>query len=474
MKQAGTISILLNLFMLITSTCALANKTEDISIKGLPAYAPDKPLILPTVVEKKLANGLTLWLIERQGLPLVSMYLAAKGGEASDPENRRGLSNILQATIDAGTKSRDSRQIAEQLQALGADISVGINNDVSYIGINGLSSGADSLLEILADTSRNASFPEHEVKLAVENELQSIIASKSQPSYELSQVFYRRLFGDHPYGFINPDPEVIAKISIADLKQAYQLRFQPDQAILIMVGKLPTKDMEALANKHFSDWKNHGEKLPEIPPARGTAQPALLLVNRPHSVQSTINVGRPMPPAGNADEYALEVTNTIFGGSFGSRLTKNIREDKGYTYSPRAYISSWTEGGSFRISASVRNEVTAATLVEVFYELDKLATTLPKTDEVTHAQRYLKGSFLLSNETSSALAATLTGYWIDGKTPGNLAEYVPGIEKVSRQNIQEMGQKYFGSRKQTVAVSGDANAIRDMLSLFGKVNIVTP
>lgn len=474
MKQTTSIYTLLSIFILFTSSSVLASKTEDSSLKGLPDYAPDKPLVLPAVVEKKLPNGLTLWLIERPGLPLLSMYLAAKGGEASDPVDLKGLSNILQATIDAGTTSRDSRQIAEQLQALGADISVGINKDVSYIGISGLSFGADSLLEILADTARHASFPENEVKLAVENELQSIVASKSQPTYDLNQIFYRQLFGDHPYGFVNPDPEVIAKITATDLKRAYQQRFQPQHAILIMVGKLSASEMQVLAGKHFSDWKTLGQTLPDTLAAKQAAQPALLLINRPHSVQSTINVGRPMPAAGNADEYSLEVANTIFGGSFGSRLTKNIREDKGYTYSPHAAISSWTKGGLLRVSASVRNEVTAATLMEIFYELDRLATTSPKVGEVTHAQRYLKGRFLLSNETSSALAATLTNYWIDGKTPGDLANYVPGIEKVSQQDVQDMGQKYFGSRKQTVAISGDADTIRDMLSLFGNVQVVTP
>ncbi len=473
MKRSGPLYALLTVAALLISPGTQANGDHRGKLNAIPDYGQDKSLSLPQVVEKKLPNGLSLWLIERQGLPLLSMYLATKGGEASDPSKLKGLSNILQATIDAGIQKRSSRQIAEQLQALGADLSVGINKDMSYIGINGLSSGADTLLEILADTARHANFPQQEVKLAIENELQSIIASKSQPSYDLRQVFYKKLFGKHPYAFVNPDPKVIAKITVNDLKNVYQQRFQPDQAILIMVGKLSTKKMEQLANKHFADWKGSATTS-AIPPARETPQPALLLVDRPHSVQSTINVGRPMPPAGNADEYPLEVANTLFGGSFGSRLTKNIREDKGYTYSPHASILSWNKGGLFRISASVRNEVTAATLVEIFYELDRLASTLPEEDEVSRAQRFLKGSFLLSNETSSALAATLAGYWIDGKTPKDLAAYVPGIEKVSGKDVQRMGRKYFSSRKQTVAISGDAKNIQDSLSLFGDVEVVTP
>lgn len=474
MKQPWIINILLGLALLAAGSLVHAGKEKDAPVKGLPDYAQGMPLILPAVVEKKLANGLTLWIIERPGLPLISMYLAVKGGEASDPENLKGLSNILSATLDGGTDTRSSRQIAEQLQALGADIEIGIGKDMSYIGIDGLSRRADALLEILADTVGNASFPEQEVKLAVENELQSIVASKSRPSYDLTQVFYTELFGDHPYAFVNPDPKIIANITREDLHKAYRQRFRPDQAILIMVGNLPTTEMGTMADKHFSNWKNQGQELAEIPPAAKATAPGLLLIDRPHSVQSTIYVGRPTPAAGNADEFSLEVANTIFGGAFGSRLTQNIREDKGYTYSPRTSVSNWNKGGLFSISASVRNAVTAATLVEIFYELDRLATTLPEDEELSRAQRYLKGKFLLANETSAALAATLTGYWMDGKTPQDLARYVPGIEKVEKQDVQQMGRNYLASRQQAVAISGDAKAVKNSLSLFGEVKMATP
>jgi len=474
MKNKWIISTLISLSLLTAVGSVSAKKEKDAPIKGLPDYAQDKPLILPTVVEKKLPNGLTLWLIERPGLPLISLYVAVKGGSASDPDNLKGVSDVLSSTISAGTKTRSSRQIAEELQALGAEIDVGIGKDIAFIGIDGLSSGIDKLLEILADTARNATFPEDEVKLAVENTLQSIVASKPEPSYDLSQVFYHELFGKHAYAFVNPDPKVIAKVTSKDLLDIYRQRFRPEQGILVMVGNLPTGKMAALADKYFGDWKGQGKNFADIPPAPDTVKPDLLVVDRPKSVQSTIYVGRPMPPAGNPDEFSLEVANTIFGGAFGSRLTQNIREDKGYTYSPRTSVSSWSKGGIFTISASVRNDVTAATLTEIFYELNRLATTLPEDEELTRARRYLKGSFLLANETSSALAATLTSYWVDGKTPADLAKYVPGIEKVEKEDVRNMGRKYFASRMQAVAISGDAEVIREMLSPFGEPRLVTP
>ena len=450
------------------------SKEKTQPIPGLPAYGKDKPLVLPDVKELKLENGLTLWLIERHDLPLVSLYLAVRGGVASDPKSLMGLSNILSATLTAGTEKRSSRQIAEDLQAVGAEIEAAVSKDMTYLGIEGLASGAGAILEILAETATQASFPREEVKLAIENELQSIVANRSEPTYELSQVFQHQLFGDHPYAFVNPRPEVIRKITRADLVKAYRQRFRPDQAILVMVGDLTAENMQALARKHFGHWKPAGEKIAEVPPAPREAHPALLLVDRPNSVQSSIFVGQPIPPTGNPDEFPLQVANTLFGGAFGSRLTMNIREDKGYTYSPHATVTDWAKGGMFRISASVRNEVTAATLVEIFYELDRLATTLPEMEELARTQRYLKGRFLLANEAAAAVAATLTGYWIDGKTPQDLAKYVPGIDAVKAADVEEMGRRYFASRQQTVAISGDAQQIREQLALFGDVKVVEP
>ncbi|HIE54597.1 MAG TPA: insulinase family protein, partial [Chromatiaceae bacterium] len=394
-------------------------------------------------------------------------------GSASDPAPLQGLSKILQATLDAGTSNRSSRIIAEELQALGADMVVGVSKDMTYLGIDGLSDSSAALLRLLSDIVRNATYPAEEVKLAIENEIHAISANKSHATYELDKVFYQHLFGDHPYAFINPDPEVIERIRREDLLKTHRQRLRPDQSLLVMVGNLSTEKMEKLAREQFGNWSKGEQKMTAVPPAPNGPKPALLLVDRPRLVQSSLYVGRPLPAAGSEDEFPLEVANTIFGGAFGSRLTMNLREDKGYSYSPHSYILSWARGGLFRISASVRNEVTAATLVEIFYELDRLAATLPEKEELARAQRYLKGSFLLDNETSPSVGATLVSYWIVGKTPGDLAKYVPGIERVEREDVRRTGKRYFASRGQTVAISGDAPAIRNQLSLFGEITVIT-
>ncbi len=438
-------------------------------VPGLPAFGKDKPLKLPRVVEKRLDNGLTLWLIERRGLPLISIYLASRVGRASDPVNLTGLSEVLTATLTQGTRTRSARQIAEQLQALGAELSVNSGMDATWLSLEGLSQNAKGLMAILADLVRNASYPEAEVKLAVENELAGIRASRAQPEYDLRQVFYKEIFGDHPYARVNPDPKAVARITPADLRRAHRLRFSPDRMILVMVGDLDTATMVQLARQALGDWRPTDQPPPEVPPAPRQVRPRLLLLDRPGSVQSTILVGRPLPPAGDPQKIPLEVANTIFGGAFSSRLVRNIREDKGYTYSPHSRLKQWNQGGLLQVQASVRNGVTAATLTEIFYELDRLATTLPTGEELHRAQRYLEGHFLLDNETSHALAGTLVDYWVEGKTPADLEAYVPAVQTVTGQEVRRLGARWFASRRQAVAISGAAAEVKDQLEPFGPV-----
>jgi zinc protease len=294
MKQILSKALLLALVLAAGQAPA---KQKEAPIPDLPAYGTDKPLVLPQVKETRLENGLLLWLIERHDLPLVSAYLAVRGGKASDPEKLRGLSELLPDTLVAGTGRRSARRIAEELQGVGAELSVVVGKEVTYLGVGGLASGTDTILEVLADIATDSIFPEAEVKLAIENELQSIIASRSQPEWALNQVFQHRIFGNHPYGFVNPKPEVIRHITRNDLVATWKRRFRPDQAILVMVGDLPAGEMEALARRHFGGWKPADGSEAKIPPAPLKPAPGLLLVNRPGSVQSTIHVGRAMPPA---------------------------------------------------------------------------------------------------------------------------------------------------------------------------------
>jgi YVTN family beta-propeller protein len=161
----------------------------------------------------------------------------------------------------------------------------------------------------------------------------------------------------------------------------------------------------------------------------------------------------------------------VFAGSFGSRLVKNIREEKGYTYSPRGQLRARRQGGLLTVQADVRNEVTGASLLEIFYELDRMATTLPGDEELTKAKRYQAGLYLLRNQIQNALARTLASNWINGLPPEALGEFVAKVNAVGAADVRRVG-RHFSSARQTVVAVGEEASVKAELAPFGEVSFV--
>jgi len=168
------------------------------------------------------------------------------------------------------------------------------------------------------------------------------------------------------------------------------------------------------------------------------------------------------------------VANTICAGSFGSRLTENIREDKGYTYSPRGGIAARQKGGLLTVQADVRTEVTAAALLEMFYELDRMGATPPSEEEMSRAKRYQGGLYLLRNQIQGSVARTLATNWVNGLPPEALGEFVTRVNAVTPEQVRAAGRSFFPSATQTVVVVGDEPKVKGELAQFGTATTVQP
>jgi predicted Zn-dependent peptidase len=193
----------------------------------------------------------------------------------------------------------------------------------------------------------------------------------------------------------------------------------------------------------------------------------VFLVDRPGSVQTTLALGTFGPNQRQPDFAAAEVANAIYGGMFGSRLVKNIREDKGYTYSPFALLQARRATGMLETRADVRNEVTGATFNEVGYEMNRLASTAPGEDELTRAQRYLVGVRAFTLQIAASVARQLAALWVEGLPPEELGRRIERIQKVTAREIEAAGQKYFPASHQTVVAVGEEKVIKDQLAPFG-------
>lgn len=460
--------ILIFLVALALVLPAWAAKDEQSLPKDLPVYGQMKPAPVPNVQQDKLPNGQTVWMVPRPGFPKVTFIVAVGGGYAADPKDKPGISEFLTGAIDQGTKTRTAKQIAEQMQAAGGDLGARALPDGISVSTSVLAEKADQALAVLADVVQRATFPDAEVEIARQNLLESLERRESDPSFLARRAFYKAAFGDYPYSVIAPTKDSVSKTTAADLRSEYARRFRPDHALLVVVGDFDTAQMKTLVQAEFGKWSNPSTPaVPELDKPAQNLSRALVVVPRPGSVQTTFIVGALGPDEHESDYAATRVANALYGGMFGSRLTKNIREDKGYTYSPYAALGTARYSATMRTYAAVRNEVTGATWNEISYEMNRMATTSPGKDELERAQRYLIGNIALGLQSQSELADRLGQLWMTALPPEELGLQSQKIQKVTVADVDAAGKKYFPSPRMAVVAVGDEKAINNQLVTFG-------
>lgn len=459
--------LVLIILALLFVAAAQAQKEAPLP-KDLPPYGPQTPAPPPDVKVSKLDNGLTVWLVARPGLPKVALRLTVLGGLAADPANHPGLSELLARALNQGTKTRTAKQIAEEIQADGGDLGTGSDRDVTFINSNVLASKVEGAVGLLADVAENATFPDSEVALAKKNLSDSLRQREAQPGFQANRTVARVLFGSGPYSVIAPTQDSLGQITAEDLRKEFAQRFRPDQALFIAVGDFDPAKMNAWLKEKLGAWKapsNPAETINAKPTA--VVPHAVTYVTRPNSVQTTLVFAGFGPLRGDPDYEAAEVANGIYGGTFTSRLIVNIREDKGYTYSPGSGLGQLRQAGIFRTQADVRNAVTGASVNEIVYELNRMVTTSPTEEELNRAKRFLLGIEAISLQVRGAVAGELAELWINGLGPDELANYNKKINATTADEVDAVAKKYFAASRMAIVAVGEEKVIRDAMAPFG-------
>ena len=468
LRRTGGLFLFASLAALTVGLPASAQKDKPLP-KDLPPFGPEKPLQTPRVQQTTLENGLTIWLVSEPGFPKIFYDVVILGGYAADPKDRPGLSDLLAATIDQGTTSRNARQIAEQLQDAGGDLSASASRDALSVSAGVLSSKSSEGLTILADVLQNATFPDSEVALAKRNLLDSLDSQEADPHFLANRALARVMFGNGPYSVISPTKESLTAATAAELRAEYARRLRPDKVLLVAVGDFTADQMLSLVRQKFANWRSHASAAepPPASPTIGDLPHAIYFVSRPNSVQTTIELAAFGPKRGDPDYAAAVVANAIYGGTFGSRLTSNIREDKGYTYTPGSFLQTFRSAGTLRTQADVRNAVTGPSLNEIFYEMNRLATTSPTDRELEQAKRYLVGMEAIQMQAHSAVGGQLASLWLQGLPPEEIGAYSKKIAAMNASDVDAAARKYFPASRTAIIAVGEEKVIRDQLALFG-------
>lgn len=463
------------LFITLAIAAAFAPTVQAADVKlpaAMPAYGKDKPLPAPTIVKKTLANGMQVWVVERNGVPRVDYVLAVRGaGYTADDKDHPGFANLMAGLLNEGTRQRDSRAIAEAAQGMGGSVAASTSVDGMLVSANAVTSRAGDMMGLLAEVTRQPSFPDKEVALAKANALQSLKVQEATPGFRAERAISKAVYGDHPYGRVQPTVESITTSTDAMLRTEHARRFRPDSTLLVITGRIKPADAMALAQKAFGDWKAEGTALPATPPSPTAVKPQRILLERAGSVQSTIRLGSPGIAATTADFVPMRLASTIVGGGFSSRVNLNLREEKGYTYGASAGARVNRVGGSIVGGADVRNAVSGASLTEFFNEYKRLGTELVGDEEMAMNKRYVAGGYLLSNQMQRAVATTLATNWLIGLPAEFLGQYVPLIQKVTPEQVRGIGKKYFAPDNQSIVVVGDSAQVGEQLKAFGEFTV---
>jgi zinc protease len=455
-------SLLALALVTLTAPVAAAQST-------LPPVGPEKPFKPAPRAERTLPNGLQVIALRHATVPKVTAILGIQSGLAVDPAEKAGLAQFVVDLAQEGTATRTSEQIKREVFGLGANLSGFAGQDVTTFQMRGLNNTLPQMLTIMADVVRNPSFPQAELDLMKARTAQQLQAQAASPQYVNNKLFRQTLFGDHPYARVGVTPETLPAIdrqSIVNFQQSY---YRPNNATLIVVGDISADAVFAAAERTFGSWERRAlpeNKTAPLPELKGRT---LVFVQRPNSVQSSISVGNFTPKRDDPRWYTLQLTNQIFGAAFDSRLVRNIREEKGYTYSPQSVFQSMGQGGLYRAVADVRNDVTGATLKEIYAEIDKLRAGGPLPEELNDAKQYARGLFVIQNASQTGLAntlSTMTTYELPKDYPETFQRQ---ISQPSAEAIKTGAQMLLGSEDSVVTVVGDWTKVKDQLAGFANV-----
>jgi zinc protease len=397
-------------------------------------------------------------------IPKAAISLAVDAGEINEGSGRVGVASLTTDLMKEGTEKLSAQQVAEAAASMGSTLEIHAGQDQTKLGIDVLQEFAPDAVKLLADVAQHPRLPQSEIDRLKNDALRQIALQNSQPQTIALVRFRKILYGDHPYAIVVPTEADIKKLTIQDVKDFYTGNFGAQRAHLYVAGKFDAAAAKKAISESFANWSKGPARLENVPVLK--PQRVMDVTDRPGAPQSTLIVGLPVPPATSPDTISLLVTNAILGGSFNSRITANIREAKGYTYSPRSEISRRYHDGYWAESADVTTQFTGPSLKEIFAEITRMQKEPVTGPELKGIQNYLSGVFVIQNSSRSALIGQLENVDFQGLGGDYLRTYVTKVNAVTPAVVQKMTQDYIKPEEMTVVVVGDKAKIADQLTAF--------
>lgn len=448
---------LLTLFVLISFYSFSQKQTP-------PPGGKPRDFVLPEKKVSQLKNGLKSTMVQYGSIPKVNVNMIIKTGNINEGPQEVWLADLTGMLMKEGTKTMDFKTISRKVAAMGGEINIGVGADQTFVSGSVLSEYAPDLIKIMADVLINPAFPASEVDRLKSDLKRQLSVQKSQPQSQAIESFNSIIYKDHPYGRIFPTEAMLNTYTIEMAKGFYERNFGAKRAVIYVVGKFDEGATQKSIEESFGAWKEGPE--PEYPPVNANKSSEVSMIDRPGAPQTTIILGLPTLTPKNEDYVALQVTNSLLGGSFGSRITSNIREDKGYTYSPYSIIQDHKNTSVWYEQADVTTEHTGASLQEIAKEVKKLQTEPPSKKELEGIQTYMAGVFVLQNSTPGGIINQLNFIDNHGLSDTYLTNRVKNIYAITPEKVSQMTKDHFKYEDMTLVLVGDKKQLEKQMKVY--------
>ncbi len=434
-----------------------------VCVAGLAAA----PMRFPAYKKTVLPNGLTLLMMERHQVPLVSFTVAIKSGSSRDPAGKEGLGDITNDLLRKGAGSRTSDQISQDLDFIGATVSTLVSFDALVVTAEFMKKDLGRGLPILGDMLQKPTFPQSEVDKLLKQRVDEIRAMKDSPSQVIPYYYNGFLYGQHPYGRPQSgDERSVPSITRDDIVKFFEQNYVPGNMVISVAGDFATVDMEKLlAAQLGAAPKKDAPAFRLNAPAEATGR-RLLLVDKPDATQTFFRIGNLGITRTNPDRVALELVNMLFGGRFTSMLNSALRINSGLTYGANSNFERRRERGPFYIASYTRNATTEKAMDMALDILKELHEKGPTEEQLRSTKAYLLGQYGPRIETTDQLAGLMADFEVFGLVPSEVDEYAARLDSVTMADVRRVIKQYYPLDNLVFAVIGKAGEIAPLMKKY--------
>jgi predicted Zn-dependent peptidase len=450
--------------LILLGTLALSPVLLSAQKEAPPAPGTPRDFRVPPRRTFALPNGMQVTLARYGVVPKVAVNLTLQSGGIDEAANEVELAGLTADMLVEGTTTRSAADISRLSADMGGGLTAGAGDNQVNIGGEVLSESAERYLALLADVVLHPRFAAEDVERLRANRIRDNAIALSTPGQITRSKFRQMIFGDHPYGRVFAPESMLNGYTSAKVREFYGRNYGARRAHLYVTGVFDQAKVERAIRTAFAGWT--AGPAPTIRPPTPVNHRQLELVDRPDAVQSSIRVGLPVADPTSPDWVRLNVTDALLGGAFGSRITSNIRENKGYTYSPFSFVGPWPGTGLWVEVADVTTNVTGPSLKEIFYEVDRLRTEAPPEAELRGIKNNMVGLFTIQNSSRGGLMGQLQFVDQYGLGDAYLSGYVKNVMEVSPEQVQQTAQKYLDPNRMTITVVGDKKTVEPQLEPY--------